>query len=345
MSDTAHDTASPNTGFDFNRWKTILLAVAKETGDDRALLNAAGVTYYLLLALFPAVTAFVSIYGLFTDPATVTKQMQVLEGVVPAGGLQIINDQLTRVTAHGAPTLGLALAGSLIVALWSASSGVNALFDVMNVAYEEPERRNFFVRTALALGFTVVGVLGAIVMIGAVVAIPVILSLVGFSTGIDWLVRIAGYVVMALVLLFGIDALYALGPSRSKPRWQLISPGAVLACIGIAAVSLLFSWYAANLAHFDDTYGSLGALIGFLFWTWVSISAVIVGAELNAQLEKPIEKHVEAPVYASDDPRRGRSSDWVAGFEAAQRRKLNRPRLRTLPLAAALLALARRPSR
>ena len=283
----------------FQKWKSVGLATGHRFGENRATLVAAGVTYFLLLALFPAVTAFVSIYGLFADGTTIAKNMALLSTVVPAGGLQIINDQLSRLTAQGAPTLGFALFVSLAIALWSASSGVKSLFEAMNIAYEVKETRNFFVLNAVALAFTLAGMVVAAIVLAVVVAMPIVFGFVGLGKGFEWLIQAAGYAVLALVMLLGIAALYRFGPSRPDAKWRWISPGAGLALIVIGTVSGLFSWYAANFAHFDKTYGSLGALIGFLFWMWVSNTAVIAGAELNAELDRQTGK--APPVEALRD--------------------------------------------
>jgi len=294
----------------FQKWKSVILGTVQRFGDNRATLVAAGVTYFLLLALFPALTALVSIYGLFADATTIAKNMALLSTVVPAGGLEIINDQLQRLTAQGAPTLGLALFLSLAIALWSASSGVKALFEAMNIAYEVRETRSFLVLNSVALAFTLAGVVIAGIVLAVVVAMPIAFAFLGLGKGFEWLLQAAGYVVLALVLLVGIAALYRFGSSRPDAKWQWISPGAALALFGVGAVSGLFSWYASNFAHFDKTYGSLGALIGFLFWMWVCNTAVIAGAELNAELDRQTGRSPparalrhEAPVPARDEAR------------------------------------------
>jgi membrane protein len=345
-------------------WRDIAVRTFKEVMDDRVMLFAGGVTYFLLLALFPAVTAFVSIYGLFTDPATVSQQLALLRGVIPPGGLSIIQDQLTRLTAQPAPSLSLALLVSLIIALWSASSGVKALFEAMNVAYDEKEQRNFLVLNAVALLFTLAGLVASAVMLAVVLAIPVVLGLLGLGAGLEWLVQIAGYVVMVLVLLTAIAALYRFGPSRPQAKWRWITPGAVLAVLVIGVVSALFSWYAASFGHFDKTYGSLGALIGFLFWTWVSVMAVLVGAELNSEIEhqatgvnavaenartSPLAAKANAtsatgPMIDTDDG--GRRDDWMRGYKAGIRQahgpKPRLPLAYAIPAALAIGLLSRR---
>lgn len=340
-------------------WKDIALRTFREIGEDQVTLIAAGVTYYMLLALVPAITAFVSVYGLFADPATVREHVQLLAGIVPAGGLSIINDQLERLAAQDAPTLGFALLLSLAIALWSANAGAGALFQAMNVAYEEDEKRNFFVTTALSLAFTLAGVVGALVMVAVVVALPLVLGFLGLGEGFEWIVQGAGYLLLVGVLLAGLAALYRFGPSRRQARWRWITPGALVAVVAILVVSILFSWYAANFANFDKTYGSLGALIGMLTWMWLTMTAVIAGAELNAEIEHQTARDStvgrqrpmgardavvadtlgapgeDMPVGA-DDPRAGRSAEWIEGFEAGRHEALReRP---GLPLAYAIPA-------
>ncbi len=317
-------------------WKDILLRTYKEFNDDRVTMIAAAVTYFLLLSLFPTLTAFVSIYGLFTDPATVTEHLQMLSSFVPEGGMEILNEQLTRLATTGGGALSFALVISIALALWSASSGIKTLFEAMNIAYDERESRNFFKLNATALLFTLAGILGAILMIGAAVLVPLVLDFLGLGSGLEWLVRIGTYLLLALALMAGLAALYRFGPSRQQARWRWITPGAILATIAIIVLSLLFSWYAANFGNFDKTYGSLGGLIAMLTWIWISIIAVLIGAELNSEAERQTKK--DSTIGASDpmghrranaadtvgeqadqigDSHEGKSADWQAGYNAA----------------------------
>jgi membrane protein len=316
-------------------WKDILLRVLGNVGDDRVTLIAAGVTYFLLLSIFPTVTAFVSIYGLFADPGTVAKQLSLLNGVVPAGGLAIIQDQLARLTQAPPAGLSIALVISLVVALWSASAGVRALFDAMNAVYRERETRNIVWVFVLSILFTLGLIVVALVMFGVVIAIPAVLSIIGFGKQFAWVAQLAGYALLVVLLFLSLSVLYRFGPSREEAKWRWITPGSTLAVVVIAIVSALYSWYAASFGHFDQTYGSLGALIGFLFWMWISLSVVIVGAELDAELEHqtardstvgPPEPMGErnavmadtlgrAAAKSQDDPRTGKSRNWVQGYE------------------------------
>jgi len=351
-------------------WKDVFWRTYHEFNDDRVTLIAAAVTYYLLLSLFPTLTAFVSIYGLFTDPATVSEHVNMLSSVVPEGGMAIINEQLTRLTTAGETTLGLALLISIAVALWSASSGVKTMFEAMNIAYDEREERNFFVLNGTALAFTIGGIVGAVLMIGAAVVVPAVLQFIGLGAGLEWLLRIGSYVLLALVLMIGLAVLYRFGPSRQKPKWRWVSPGAILATFIIIVVSLLFSWYAANFGNYDKTYGSLGGLIALLTWMWISVTAVIIGAELNSEAERQTRKDSTAGADSPmgqrdanaadtvgepagedadrDDSTVGKSAEWIAGYQAARERF--KPRRQhslgalavALPASLALSALRRR---
>lgn len=350
-------------------WKDILWRTWGEITDDRVMLIAAGATYYLLLALFPTIVAFVSLYGLFTDPATVRHHVSLLSGLVPAGGLEIIDEQLTRLTTQGAATLGWGLVISLAIALWSSSSGIKAMFEAMNIAYDEREKRSFLHLNGLALLFTIGGLVAALVMIGVVVVMPAVLGLFGLSRGFEWLVQGLGYGLVVLLLLVGIAALYRLGPSRQEARWRWLTPGAILAVLVIVVASLLFSWYSANFANYEKTYGSLGALIGFLTWMWISITVVIVGAELNAEIEHQTARDSTigpdtpmGPRHATMADTIGKSADeggdtsdveqtteWQAGY-AAGRSRLRRGNEQSpvaglvlaLPFVASLVVMARR---
>ncbi|RYD82153.1 MAG: YihY/virulence factor BrkB family protein [Verrucomicrobiaceae bacterium] len=350
-------------------WKDIVLRTFKEVGQDRVTLIAAGVTYFLLLALFPTLTAIISVYGLIVDASTVQEHVNRLAAYLPEGGRNIIDEQLTAFVQQDAPTLGIALGVSLALALWSASSGVKAIFEAMNVAYDEDEKRGFFVLNLTALLFTFAGVLGALFMLACVLGTPVILGFAGLGTSTDWLVQIVAYVLLAAVLFVGLAVLYRFGPSRQHARWRWITPGAVLAVVVITAVSALFSWYAASFAHYEKTYGSLGGLIGFLTWMWICLTAVIVGAELNSETEHQTAKDStvgkDAPLGernasmadtvgpASDAQGEDtvkdvtdRSPEWQAGF-AAGRRQVQRhtrspPLAVAIPAALAIEALRRR---
>jgi membrane protein len=268
-----------------NGWKDILWRLYRSMAEDRVMLTAAGVTYYLMLALVPTLTAFVSIYGLFNKRATVLDQVDVLVGIVPSGGLDIIRDQLTRITTESDGTLSVTLFVSLAIALWSASAGVKAMFAGMNIAYHEEEKRSFIQYNLLALVFTLGGALAGVLVVGVLLVMPAVLALLPGSKGLEWTIRLAGYFAMMFVVVAGIGALYRWGPSREDARWRWITPGTLLAVVATGITSVLFSWYVGNFTDYNATYGSLGALIGLLTWLWLTVTIIIFGAELNSEVE------------------------------------------------------------
>ena len=278
-------TADAPTEIPLNGWKDVAWRLFQSIGSDRILLTAAGVTFYVLLALVPTLTAVVSIYGLFNDSTTVVEQVSLLYGIVPTGGLDLIREQLIRLTAKPADTLGLTLIISLSLALWSSSAGVKALFEAMNIAYHETERRSFLVVNGLGLVFTLGGALAAVLVLAIVLAMPPLLNVVPLPVGAEWAVRIVGYVVMLVIIWLGLTALYRWGPSREAAKWRWITPGALVAIILLGLASVAFSWYVTNYSDYGEAYGSLGALIGLMTWIWISSTIVILGAELNSEVE------------------------------------------------------------
>lgn len=272
-------TAMPAKG-----WKDVLWRTYEEFSNDRLMLVAAGVTFYALLALFPAITAFISIYGLFNDPASVQGQLQSLEGVLPGGAMQIIGEQLGRLTSQGQTQLSLGMVFGLGIALWSANAGMKTLFDAMNIVYDEEEKRGFVKLTLVTLCFTLGTIAALTVALGSVVLLPIVLNFLHLGGLETWLLVLRWPILLLLVAL-GLSVIYRVGPSRRSAKWRWIAPGSVFAAVLWVIVSILFSWYAQNFGSYDETYGSLGAAIGFMTWIWISSIVVLLGAELNAELE------------------------------------------------------------
>lgn len=266
-------------------WRDIAMRVFAAFTEKRIMLMAAGVTFYILLALVPTISAFVAIYGLFVDPQTALSQVATLEGIVPAGGLEIIESQMLRLTEQNSDALSIALLVSLLIALWSAGAGIRALFEALNAVYHETEKRNFFMSAAIAFVFTLGGTFAAVVIVGALFVIPAALAFLPLGGMNDLLVRTASYAAMILVILLGLAALYRWGPSRAQPKWRWITPGSLMSVVAAMVTSVAFSWYTTNLTDFDATYGSLGSIIGLLMWIWISVAIVILGGSLNSEIE------------------------------------------------------------
>src|SRR6266550_3029795 len=266
-------------------WKDIILRVYEGISEDRILANAAGVTYYALLALFPGIAALVSIYGLFADPATIVSHLDAIAGFAPGGAVDVVRDQLTRLAAQGSTTLGVSFVVGLLISLWSANAGIKALFDALNVVYQEKEKRSFIRLNAVTLSFTIATIAFLLIALAGVVALPVILIYLPLPEVSRVLLEIARWPILLVLVAFGLTLIYRYGPSRTEPRWQWITWGGAFAAITWLAASALFSWYAANFGTFNKTYGSLGAIVGFMMWMWLSIIVVLVGAKLNAEIE------------------------------------------------------------
>lgn len=265
-------------------WKHVLVRVYEAITEDRLLSLAAGVVFYGLLALFPAITALVSSYALFSDPATIGNQLAMLENVMPAGGYGIVQEQVGRIASATTGNLSLAFLASLAVALWSANAGLKAIIDALNIVYGVKEERSFIRLNAVSLAMTVCTIAGLILAISAVVVLPVVLSYLPFAgvgaTVVSWL----RWPALILLLMLALALLYRFGPNCERPRWQWFSVGSVFAALGWLAGSLALSWYLGNFANYNATYGSLGAAIGLMMWLWVTAIVVLVGAEFNAAI-------------------------------------------------------------
>jgi membrane protein len=270
----------PSTG-----WKDILWRTYEQFSEDRLVAVAAGVAFYSLLAVFPAVTALVSLYGLFADPSTINQHLSVLAGILPKGGLDIVQDQINRITSKGNATLGFGFIFGLALAVWSANAGMKAIIDALNVVYDEKEKRGFLWLNLTSLILTAAAIVSMLFAVAAVVVLPVVLNYVGLSALSEMLLRVLRWPALLVLVVTGLAVLYRYAASRTEPRWEWLSVGSVLAAVAWLVASALLSWYLANFANYDATYGTLGAAIGFMTWLWISAVVILLGAELNSEIE------------------------------------------------------------
>ncbi|MGO4123388.1 YihY/virulence factor BrkB family protein [Inquilinus sp. YAF38] len=266
-------------------WLDILWRVWAEIDDDRVFALSAGVAYFALLALFPAIGVIVSLYGFVADPATVEQNVTDLAFILPSGGMEVIGGQLHRLASQPPRALGIAFFASLAISLWSANAGMKAMFDALNVVYDETEKRGFFRLNAVSLLFTALAIIFVVLALVGVVVVPVVLSFVGLGSATGTLVWLLRWPALLVLTVAGLSLLYRFGPSRREARWQWISWGSALAALVWMGGSMLFSWYVARFGNYDATYGSLGAVVGFLTWIWLSTVVFLIGAELNAETE------------------------------------------------------------
>ena len=266
-------------------WKDVLYRVKDEVANDHVSLVAAGVAFYSLLAIFPAITALLGIAGLLLEPSDVTAQIESVAAVLPERAAQIIIDQATAVAGSQTGGLSLTVIVGILLALYSASKGVSSLVEGMNVAYDEEDSRGFIKRTALVLALTLFLMIGVIVALGAVLVLPALLAVVQLGPVVEVLIGLVRWVVLLIGATLAIAVLYRYGPNRRAADWRWLMPGAALACILWLIASIGFSYYAENFGSYQETFGTLAGVIVLLMWLWISAYVVLAGAELNSEAE------------------------------------------------------------
>jgi membrane protein len=269
-------------------WRDILRRVCICFLDDSVMLVAAGVAFYVLLALFPAMLAFVSLYGFVADPASIATHLSALSGLFPQSGLDLLRQQLDSLVAQNSSSLSFGFIFGLSFALWTANSGFKAMFEAMNIAYNEREKRGLVHLNLLSALFTAGGAVLAMTFLFLLGIAPVVLAYVRLDAWSGVLLEGLRWVLLILTVGGSICCLYRFGPSREAAKWRWLSVGAAIATGAWIAASLVFSSYLQNFANYNVTYGSLGAIIGFMVWIWLSAVIVITGALLNAQTEYQI---------------------------------------------------------
>ncbi|MGB3243751.1 MAG: YihY/virulence factor BrkB family protein [Sulfitobacter sp.] len=266
-------------------WKDIALRVKDAMSSDHVGLIAAGVAFYALLAIFPAITALMALSGLVLEPAQITAQLQTFAEMIPEEAAQIILDQAVAVAGSEQGGLGAAFIIGLLLAIYSASRGMGSLMEGLNVAYDEDETRGFILKTVWTLGLTIFLIVGLMLGLLAALAVPAILSFVALPDWLETLLSLSRWVILALMTVLGLAVLYRYGPSRDDAEWKWLSPGVVAACVIWIVASVGFSIYVSNFGSYNESFGSMAGIIILLMWLWISAFIVLLGAELNAEME------------------------------------------------------------
>jgi membrane protein len=283
-------------------WKRVALRTYEQIGEDRLLALAAGVTFYALLALFPAITALVSSYALFAKASTIGAHLAAVSTMIPASAYSVVNEQVTRIAVRTDGQLSLTFMIGLALALWSANAGVKAVMDALNIAYGAKERRGFVRLNLVSLTFTAGAVAAMLLAIGAIVVLPVASSYLPLGRFANGFVLWMRWPVLIALLLVGLALLYRFGPDLDNARFRWISPGAIVAALAWIAGSAALSWYLGSFANYDATYGSLGAAIGLMMWLWMSAIVVLFGAELNSEIDAATGHSQDEGVSIGDEP-------------------------------------------
>jgi membrane protein len=277
------DHAAGFEPLDSSPWADIGLCVLRSILENRLLATAGGVAFFALMAIFPALATIVSLYGLFADPHAIPQRLGILAGVVPASVIGLLKQQVLSLAENHISTLSIAFLIGFRVSMSSANSGVSALFDALNVVHGSKETRRllqFYTRTlAITLGSVVYGLL---VLIGVLPCV----QLRRFGQRADSLAAIFRWPVTLLIVMIGLSIVYRIGPSRNDARWRRVTIGSALAAVLLVAVSMIFTWYVAEFNSYNRIYGSLGAVVGFMTWIWLSVVIVLIGAEVDAAIEK-----------------------------------------------------------
>jgi membrane protein len=291
-------------------WKEIALRLKTEVKQDQVPLLAAGVAFYALLSLFPAIIAGVSIYGLVANPDTVRSQLDKLTQLLSPETAKLVGAQIQQITAGAGGALGLVTVLGILVALWSASSGMKALVTGVNMAYDETETRKFLKLRGLALLLT----LGAMVLMGIalllIVAFPAVTD--DWPTALRWTAAVLRFVLLAALLIVGLAVLYRYAPDRDEPKWSWVSWGSGIATLLWVVASLAFSFYVGHFGNYNKTYGALAGIIILLFWLWLTAFVVLVGAELNTEMELQTARDTTAGPEQRLGERQAHAADHVA---------------------------------
>ena len=266
-------------------WRRVIRRTWSEIISDRVALVAAGVAFYATLGLFPAISMLVSIYGLVFDPVTVEPQLATLRDLIPPAAFDLISQRVHLLVSRPPGTLTTRLLVSTGITLWSSATGTKSIIAALNLAYEERERRSFLRFQATAFIMTLIALTGAVMALAFVVALPPALAFLGYGGNSAALVRASSLLLLVGFVMASLSLLYRFGPCREVARWQWITPGSLLATLLWVLASALFSFYVGHLASYDAMYGPLGAVVGVMMWFYVTVYVVLLGAELNAELE------------------------------------------------------------
>jgi membrane protein len=293
-------------------WWEVLKRTWNEASADNISHLAAGVGFYALIAIFPAFAALIAIYGLFADPADVERHAAALSNFLPADALSILTDALNRLVAGNTSKLGIGLLVSVAVALWSARVGTGALMTALNMAYDETEKRGFIWFNIVALALTAALVVFGIVAIITVAVIPALIGFLPIPESWRTIIGAVRWPILAILVMFMLSVMYRFAPSREQPRWQWVSPGAIAATVLWVIGSALFSLYVTRFGSYNETYGSLGAVVILLLWFWLSSYIILAGAELNAELEHQTAQDTTSGPPQPMGARGARMADTVA---------------------------------
>lgn len=288
-------------------WAAIIMAVVQRISRDNLTLVAAGVAFYAMLAIFPAIAAFISIYGLFADPASVQAQLNNLGTFLPTEVLTLLEGAVTSFASKGRTQLNMAALIGFVLALWSAKSGMSSLITGLNIANDAEEKRGYVMQEITAISLTLFGVILAILALGAVAVVPAVTKLFALEGPVRLALEWGRWPILAIVIELAFAVIYRFGPCKARPKWRWITMGATVATLFWLLGSAAFSFYVSHFGGYDKTYGSLAAVVILLLWLWVTALVILIGAEIDAELTAT-QGQGARPVPPKDEKPVGRAS-------------------------------------
>ncbi len=270
----------------FQGWKRILKNVIKEIGKDNVSIVSAGVAFYAFLAIFPAIAALVSIYGLAMDPQNLQDQLAGLAEIMPKEAFGILRDQLEKLGRVSGSALGWGMAFGILISIWSANKGTKSLFTGVGIAYDTPERRGFVPLNSLSLLFTLGAIILLILCLGLIIIFPAVVDFLPIPEQIKTVISWGRWLLIGAVLIWFLASVYRYGPDRNTPDFRWVFAGAFLATLLWLLTSWGFSFYVKNFGSYGEVYGSISAVVVLLMWLFITCFTVLLGAELNSEIEK-----------------------------------------------------------
>lgn len=297
-------------------WKDIGLRVKDQLIKDHIPIVSAGIGFFFFLAIFPAIAATLSIYGLLMNPAEVSQQMNQLADVLPGQAHQIISDILERQSEKSGTSLGWSLVLSILFSLWTANIGTRAVFQGLNITYNQKDKRGFIKTSGVTLLFTIGGIIIGFLAIAIVVAFPALIDRIGLPSNLEIMIQLLRWPILALIFMLSLSVVYKVAPYRTSPKFRWSSWGAVVATLLWLIGSLLFNLYVSNFSTFDSTYGSFAAVIILMLWFFLTAFIILLGAEINAEMEHQTSKDTTTGKDKPMGERGAYHADHVAGEDS-----------------------------
>jgi membrane protein len=267
-------------------WWQVVRRAFKESSADNVPILAAGVAFFGFLAIFPAMIAAITLYGIFADPETVAAQVRDLSAALPEQAQPILADQLQSVASASGGALGIGLVVSLLAAVWSASSGTGNLLKAINIAYDEDESRGFLKVRGIALALTLGAIVFLLLTLALVAVVPVVLNVLPLGQVGTILAQVLRWVLLVALVVAALAVTYRIAPDRDQPRFSWVTTGSLVATVLWIIGSVAFSLYVNNFGSYNKTYGAIAGVVVLMLWLYLTSYIVLLGAEINAESER-----------------------------------------------------------